>query len=420
MRFKLPGKKRLLFHSNCLKGLGFEFPTVYWQAFLQGIQAYAVTPLELLEEGNEEILITDYVRRPRIAEAVDYHVAMTMELMPEELDRSIPAHATCYCYWERKVELFRKHATKVIEFFQPDGVVCFQGYYLEAAILRELAAEHHVKCLAWEHSFFKTHLVWDDVTGVTIGSRLPNEFFQKYRGSQTPEAVLSYVDTVLAGLKRNKSLEHESPQSGCQSLDSEGKPIVLFLGQVYTDASVIFGRNTAGDPVSLIEALSDACDSLNYKLVVKLHPKENGGSNPIHQAYDQLTFRKMKESASLSESMQSGHVVCDAVNEFDTYALIRRAAVVVTLNSQAGLEAAVLNRPVVVCGNAFYSNNEFTVDLSSSVSLTDAIQSAFTGWNSERHFNACEYLDVFFNEYCVPYEENAIWQACREMSGLRL
>jgi len=419
MRFKVSGKKRILFEAYCLKRLGFKFPAVYGQAFLHGIQGYVVTPTELLVEDDREIPITGFVQHPRVAEAIDYHVAMTMELMPELLDRSLSAHASCYSYWEQRTELFRRHAEKVFDYFQPDGVVCFQGYYLEASILRELAVERNTECLAWEHSFLNNHLVWDNLTGVTVGTRLPRETYQKCRGLKSPEAVMSNVNAVLADLKKNKSLEHNSPQNKCELLALEEQPIVLFLGQVYTDASVIFGRNSEKDPVDLIEAVSAVCDGLDYKLVVKLHPKENGGSNPIWMPYNQLTQRKINQSASLAQSIQSGHILCDAENDFDTYDLIRRATVVVTLNSQAGLEAAAMNCPIVVCGKAFYSDDSFAVDASSYASLDEAIQAAINGWNPERHYNACEYLDVFLNEYCVPNNVRSIFQACRSMKGDR-
>lgn len=411
--------KRLMFEANCVKRLGFRFPQFYASALLNGVQAYATTPLEYLSPNIKFSDSSEFLNRRRIIEAVNYYAAMELECMPEVLNRSDAKYAATIQQWEQAALRFRYSAEGEMDQYKPDGVICFQGYYLEAAVLRELAAERDIPCMAWEYSFLKGYLVWDNLNGVTIGSRLPLSYYHKFIGLAEREAVLARVDAVFANLKTRKSLEHQSPDK-MNSLESKlDRPTVLFLGQVYSDASVIFGCNGYADTIEIMESLAAVCKKLNFQLVIKLHPKENGGCNPIGKPYDKLTWRKMNASSSIVSFIDQGDVVCDHTNQMNTYELIKRSKLVVTLNSQAGLEALAMNRPVVVCGKAFYADSGFVETAFQPVDLEAALLRAMNAWSENRHYLACQFFDSFLSKYTSPNDAQSILRACARMNGER-
>ena len=135
----------------------------------------------------------------------------------------------------------------------------------------------------------------------------------------------------------------------------------LFLGQVYNDAAVVFGlRDAFASQSHIIEHLVEIVAEMDANLDIRLHPKECSGIKGDDM--EKLTVRK------LEEHVRKGHVrdilpviknnslkyTLDDCRTYVTYDLIRAADVVVVTNSQAGLEAAALGKPIITVGEAFY------------------------------------------------------------------
>jgi len=143
---------------------------------------------------------------------------------------------------------------------------------------------------------------------------------------------------------------------------------VLFLGQVYTDSSTLFGINDFSCPVAIIDQLVNYCLINDYHLIIKLHPKEAAYCDILVRPYDNLTFQKISEYEDLFEKISSGNFLLDT-EQYDTYSLIDAADVCVTVNSQAGLEALIKGKNVIACGNSFYTGLGFTFDAYSNEEL---------------------------------------------------
>src|SRR5690606_29449307 len=142
-----------------------------------------------------------------------------------------------------------------------------------------------------------------------------------------------------------------------------------FLGQVYCDAAQLFAINEGFEnPVEIIKETIDICRNLNISLVVKLHPKEIEGMSPsVDKPYGLPTYYRIKE-------YESENVFIDYLNTYNTFKLIEKAQIVVTVNSQAGLEACLYNKPVLSYCNSFYSDLDFTYDYKNKESLNKSIE----------------------------------------------
>ena len=145
---------------------------------------------------------------------------------------------------------------------------------------------------------------------------------------------------------------------------------VLFLGQVYTDSAVFkfISKDNFPTQAHLIQhVIAYVQGRADLNLVVRTHPKETMGAN------NQETVNALRRHAERGwNSMnhlpllqsRGGRFLLDHTNRWNTYDLIRNSDVVVTVNSQVGLEAAALGKPVITTAPSFYSGGGFATEVS--------------------------------------------------------
>jgi len=257
-----------------------------------------------------------------------------------------------------------------------DGVVIVQGYEPSNAFIRAAAIRQGIGTLALETTMLSDRLIWDSVSGITPNRNLAKNYFWRYSEFVEPSKVEAYIGSLITNTAVLKSLQHTTPvehpsgeKSTIENSDKDvlksmsGRPYCLFLGQVYTDSSLVFGLGNWRNPLEPLLKTYRWSQRNGLDLVVKLHPKEDQGLAPgTLEPYDRMTWRKIQGSDLFQEFLQDSRVSIDYRNECNTYALIERAHCVATINSQSGLEAAIRGKPVLVLGDAFYSGLGFTND----------------------------------------------------------
>lgn len=341
-----------------------------------------------------------------------YPMCIELEATPDELaalDRARVEECR-----NSHLEQLRQHSAvlgRAMNVSQPGAVAIIQGYEPFSAVARELAIRRDLSVIAFENTALKDRMLWDDHSALTTNRNLSRNFYWRHRERACPKAADAYCETLIAETKRRKQEEHASPERGYESRES-GRPNVLFLGQVYTDSSVIFGIGDWSTPVSLIRAVAQLASELDFNLWIKLHPKENGGHSPVvNQPYAQLTHRKLMADQTFRQLAEDQRVMIDDENTYDTYDLMAKADAVVTLNSQAGLEAAIRGIPAVLAGQAFYGGLGFTLDAPSPATLKVQLDEAL-GMNADRRLcqrmAARVFTHLFFESYCVPKEPDAV------------
>ena len=339
-----------------------------------------------------------------------YPACLTGDLMPCEL--SDPPGAQLLRVWSRRLAA---HETRVIEQFdrhKPDTILLVQGYEPNSAIARAVGIRRGVPLLAFENTALADRLLWDDVSGITVNRNQAANYYARYRDSITDPAVEEWYEGWRATLRSRKSEEHLSPARS-PALSISG-PSILFLGQVYTDSSVLFGVGEWQSPVRLLAHLLAAAETLGATVVAKLHPKEKSGSAPLTaRPYDQLTWRKLQQDETCRDALSTERLIVDADNEFDTYELIEACEAAVTLTSQAGLEAAMMGKPVIVAGRSFYSNLGFTHDALSPDQLPFALRDALASDRTATETEARRFGLIFFEKYCIAKTELAMAQQMR-------
>ncbi len=328
-------------------------------------------------------------------DAVRYAVSIETESLEPENGASV---SMVSAKWRAILSDTYRVTKRLFQKTPPDLIVLVHGYEPVNAVARALAIESGVPLLALENTALSGKMLWDDISGTTTNRNLAKNYYWRHRGAVSAQQAGLFERGIIERLRTLKSQEHAAP---ARALEVDlARPIVLFLGQVLTDASIIFGIGRWGTPLAILRELVQWCEDNRHQLVIKLHPKEATGKDPLlGRRYDRLTYRKIREDAWLWERLRHAGAIIDANNDFDTYGLIDGCAFAVTVNSQAGLETALLGKPIVVCGDSFYGGLGFTLDAPDPASLRAQLSMACSGF---RPNGATEFGQIFYERYCRP------------------
>jgi hypothetical protein len=284
------------------------------------------------------------------------------------------------------------------------GAVVVQGFEPANAIIREAAIRQGINILAIENSMLRDRVVWDNVAGVNTNRSLAGSYFLRYLDVVDAAPVDQLICDLLRLTPQLKTRQHASPAGSVSDAfisKLSGRPYCLFLGQVYTDSSLLFGIDNWQSPLACLWSVYQWTKKVGLDLVVKLHPKEYGCLGPVtYKPYDKLTWRKLNSFPLFEPFLQDPCVTVDFKNECDTYRLIDESHCVATINSQAGLEAAIRDKPVIVMGDSFYSDLGFTNDWKHPKILEAASLNALNK-NTAR---ARKFAYIFLEKYCVSKE----------------
>ncbi len=296
----------------------------------------------------------------------------------------------------------------------PAAVAVVQGYDTFQAVARELALQNNLAVIAFENTALKDRLLWDDHSALTTNRNLASNFYWRHLDTADSLAVDTYVNRLVAETKQRKQEEHASPEQRFNG-SRPNRPTVLFLGQVYTDSSVLFGIRDWKTPVHLMLELARRAVKMDFNLWIKLHPKEIKGASPVTgKAYNKLTYRKLTACPEFRQFItDTDRVMIDHENTYDTYDLISKADAAVTLSSQAGLEAAIRGVPSVVAGQAYYGGLGFTLDADCPEVLEIELGRALgmsDESKAERRLAARIFTHIYFERYCITKSPDAVAQ----------
>jgi hypothetical protein len=338
-----------------------------------------------------------------MSDAINYLVCNKLECQRNEIDLHDyllieTSSATEYA----NLSLLCAH--NVIDQIRPSIILFVQGYTIESAALRSACIEKSIPFIAFENTGRYDRLLWDDCSGITVNCNLAKNYYWRFRNNISTDEVTSYHQDYIKNQKLFKSAEHTSPSCIYDSPDN--RPLLTWIGQVYTDSSVLFGLNSGfTTPIDCIKALLSFALDHDCRVFLKMHPKEHKGGNFVGKPYNQLTARKLRESAVIADLIKKlgDNFLLDDVNKFDTFSLIEKSSLVATVNSQAGLESAIRGVPVLLCGNAFYGGLGFVKEAYTEQEVYSKIEECLISKPHNRHTeNARIFNYIFFEKYCIP------------------
>lgn len=345
-----------------------------------------------------------------VYQAIIYTVCNELELMPSEVDLSNPGHAGIYKKWEKTARCCAGYAANKIATCNITKILVPQGYVLEAAVCRLLAARMNLPILAIENTLSNDRMLWENISGITVNENLSKNYYWKHKPLVSEHAAAEYSHHYLANIKSKKTSEHTTPEE-CSVKTVAGKKVILFLGQVYIDSSVMFGINRFANQESVIDQLCDYCSKHGHTLIVKLHPKEMAGHSIVNVPLNKMTWRKICALQNFTANYQNNpDVIIDHDNLYDTYKLIDLANVCVTINSMSGLEACISGKEVILCGSSCYGGLGFTSEAYDNQDLIYHLNKIMlnTDRNIDKRGNAMAFFYTYMKMYCVQKSETEL------------
>jgi len=346
-----------------------------------------------------------------------YNICVEAETFLTTIDYSNPSHKRILHKWFARSVSYIDYMNDLISRERPKAIVNVQGHILENAIVRELAIRNNIPCLAIENTANKGKLLWDDKTGLAGNNQNPGiRFYLRYRCFIRNKIAELYVKDYNKHFKSFKHMEHLSGRA--HFIVSGKRPAIVFLAQVYTDASALFGLHPAFQtPESLISLLVDYAIDRGYDLIIKMHPKEFGKNDPVtKRSYNSLTWRKLNNDRALMDKIDKHDSIrVDHENKFDTTSLIDAADVVVTVSSQSGLEALARGKDTILCGRSFYENLGVTFNARNPEMLRSFLDAVFlrkiTRLNYKRIY---KFFYIYFEKFCVPKTEASLFKLLKK------
>ncbi len=231
--------------------------------------------------------------------------------------------------------LFRLFLSKMKKF---DAVFFYNGILPEQKLLAKAAKSLGKKTVFFEVGPFENTMIMDEV-GINYASSIPRKIsFYKKWAQESSEKVLYAAASDKAPKIGIRKIPHQDFMQK-NTLDLSGK-YIFFPLQVFRDTQILFYNDWVENIQHLVEIVHQAAQHLpeGWRVIAKEHPE-------CFQRYD---VREMESERFL---FANGNATPD---------LIKNASLIVTLNSSVGLEAMLLDKPVVTLGQAFYSFDGLT------------------------------------------------------------
>lgn len=334
-----------------------------------------------------------------------HRICLELGLAPAAIDAADPRHAAVIgSAFARAVALVDR-VLAYVDFYQPATVLMAQGHDQLSAVLRHVAVRRGLRVVAIENIFRSDRLLWDDSSGVAVNRNLAKNHYWRHRDLVSENLARRTVSSFFENRAALKSAEHATPSAPLPPRPDDGVLTIAYLAQVAVDSSVLFGLRGFVSQTEVIATLAGFAARRGHRLLVKLHPKESPQHPDPRGWYQRLTARALDAHPGFQAARVAlgDRLGLDADNTHDTCDFIRQADVCVTINSQAGLEAALLDREVVLCGDAFYGSLGFTHEVTDAPSLEFTLDRILRdGLRLNDGRDASLFFHIFTELYCLP------------------
>jgi hypothetical protein len=361
-----------------------------------------------------------FYKEINLFQCVEYSVLVDLDISRHEFDHNDNVHRAALNRWCNYAVKVIDELDELFALKKPKVVVYFQGYFVESYIARVLCVKYHYACIALENTFHSEKMILECFSGISVNKNSAMLNFYKYYENVKFKfdrgIVKNYVQKLTESINKSKHADHTS--SSLQYNWQKGRQRILFIGQCLTDSSLLFGINRNYSTTEVVRYLIDYAESTNSQLVVKLHPKENTGTNPLGRMYDKVTYQKLIASGieDKNASKEYNHYHIDYDNSYSTDKLIIDADVIITFNSQAGFESLMQGKELILLGESFYDKIGITWNCPHLSMLSSAIQSILHEKICLNDLCKVEIFSyVYFELYCLEKNPDAI---CKKIKSL--
>lgn len=353
-----------------------------------------------------------YEHGVRLADTVLHSICVELEIGGHELDLQNPSHAKSAVKWLGIAKSLCLEIIELIETCRPDTIVIFQGYFLESAIVRQLQKRYQFMLCVLECTFVSDRLICENISGNAVNRTSASAYFEKdYPANYWIEpSSIDLYNKFITTKTVGKISDHCSPPRSFEwSVKSQKR--ILFLAQCFTDSSLVFGETKGYSSVEIIQSLREYALRREMQLFIKLHPKEANGFNTLGNMYNKLTYRRLIQADAVSVHSRPDLIMYDDENTYSTAALMQDCDVVITINSQSGLEALAAGKEVVLCGRAFYDFLRCAWIVQDCRQLEATLNLILNeGVRLNNQPKSCLFAFNYLNSFCIPKNAGSIME----------
>jgi len=259
--------------------------------------------------------------------------------------------------------------------------ITFSGSSIYQKSFKTIAYNFSAKFFLVEHLWTGNEFLLEEQPGP-----IPNGSIFKYQQSGQVNSPERLRALDILNQKTNKNVKSVGS-------DIFLKPVcqrVLIIGQVCNDYSILRSNNLNDSIANYVKVIDNILNTTSYDVVFKAHPYESNKTNigtALTKEILEFRFEKYITNGRL--------LICENVSLKSLYSQV---SAVMTMCSQAGLEASLAGFKVFILGKSFYSNNLFNKSFDCSEKLVKALN------NEETHLNELEFSHLF--DFCTDFLVN--------------
>jgi capsular polysaccharide export protein len=262
--------------------------------------------------------------------------------------------------------------------YNPKVVCIWNGHRLPEMAIRAAAKDFNIRIAYFENGLLPNTTTMD-FSGVNAFSSLSKdpEFYRNYAKDKKTTSFKSETLSIRESHKRKKIVQTSGTDLNAR--------YIFIPFQVDFDSQVIINSPRVNSMDKLYDLLLNAIDNINDKEIVfyiKEHPSDAHSYNSLYGKHPRINF----------------------VNE-NTELLIRNAVAVITLNSSVGIEASLLEKKVIILGDACYAIKEMTLPVVTHEVFIETLN-FINDWNPD-----LELSRAFFYYLRAEYLLPGAWQS---------
>lgn len=292
---------------------------------------------------------------PLVKSAIAMHLQAWATLDPNGRDRGYSIELM-----RNGIELLGA-AERVVESFQPDGIVVWNGRLAASAAMFHVATKRSIPIYSFEGGIFLGGIVGQKTTPVTPEDL--SEPWKTWRDHALDEQESGNLDrankfcTSRKGVFRGSEQEQQS-HSRAGLFERLGIPkteklAVLFTSVAWDTALAVADLGFRDQKDWIADAMATVGQRRDWSLVVRIHPCEALAEADIREP-----LRKRLAGLAVPPNVR----IVYAQEKLDSYSLMEHADLGLNYVSTTGLELSVRGKPVIQAGGSHYWDKGFTFD----------------------------------------------------------
>ena len=257
--------------------------------------------------------------------------------------------------------LVKKSFEKILDKNQYDAVVVDHGLYIPQGIITEVSNNRKIPTKVIWQGYKENSLLISDT--ITYHKSLINEKKENWINydfnSEKKIKIMNYLKERNTGLTDWFSF-NKNPDMNWEKFKKdnniEKKLIITLMTNVIWDAQLKFDQNIFKDQMEWINTTIDFFKGKkNINLIIRVHPAEIRGDVPSDQRIEdeiKKTFLTIPDNIKLIKPE----------NKFSSYKLGIESNAILVYATKLSFELPCYGKNVVVCGEAFGKNKDFTHD----------------------------------------------------------